>query len=321
MPLLEIDDLKTYFFTKQGTVKAVDGVSLKLDPGQTLGIVGESGSGKSMTCLSVMKLIPTAGRIAGGRIVFEGRDLSALSATEIRRIRGKEIGMVFQDPMTSLNPFLRIGEQVAEPLIVHDGLSRRAARQRAVEMLDKVGIPEPSRSLEEFPHRFSGGMRQRVMIAMALITRPKLLIADEPTTALDVTIQAQVLELFRKVKAELGMSLVLVTHNLGIVAGMADRVAVMYAGRVVEYAATDDLFSNPRHPYTQALLRAVPRLGDTAASLAPIAGSPPNLAHLPAGCSFYERCPLREDRCRTEPPPLEPVSEGHLASCWVNAAR
>ena len=296
-PLLSIQELKTYFFTKSGVRKAVDGVSLDLGQGQTLGIVGESGSGKTVTCLSVMQLIPPNGRIAGGRILFENRDLAALSDKEVRRVRGKQIGIIFQDPMTSLNPFLTIGEQVAEPLEVHDGLSRCAARGRAVEMLEKVGIPEPSKRFNDYPHRFSGGMRQRVMIAMALIANPKILIADEPTTALDVTIQAQVLELFRQVKREFGTAILLVTHNLGIVAGMADHVAVMYAGRVAEYAPVEELFSSPRHPYTLALLKAVPRLGDSGANIEPISGSPPDLAQLPPGCSFYERCPFHQERC------------------------
>ena len=320
-PLLSIQELKTYFFTKSGVRKAVDGVSLDLGQGQTVGIVGESGSGKTVTCLSVMQLIPPNGRIAGGRILFENRDLAALSDKEVRRIRGKQIGMVFQDPMTSLNPFLTIGEQVAEPLEVHDGQSRRQARGRAVEMLEKVGIPEPSKRFNDYPHRFSGGMRQRVMIAMALIGNPKILIADEPTTALDVTIQAQVLELFRKVKQEFGTAILLVTHNLGIVAGMADHVAVMYAGRVAEYAPVEELFSTPRHPYTLALLKAVPRLGDAGGSLEPISGSPPDLAHLPPGCSFYERCPFHEARCLAEAPPLVPVAKDHLASCWVDVTQ
>ncbi len=317
--LLSIQELKTYFFTKRGVAKAVDGVSLSVNCGQTLGIVGESGSGKTVTCLSIMKLIPAPGRIAGGRILFEGRDLAGLSEKEYRHIRGRQIGMVFQDPMTSLNPFLPIGDQVAEPLEVHERLPRRAARRRAVEMLEKVGIPEPAKRFNEYPHRFSGGMRQRVMIAMALIANPRLLIADEPTTALDVTIQAQVLELFRKMKAEFGTSIVLVTHNLGIVAGMADHVAVMYAGRVVEYAPTEELFSNPRHPYTLALLKSVPRLGNGTSELSSIPGCcPPNLAELPPGCSFYERCSFGEPRCQEAAPPLAPVGEDHQASCWVD---
>jgi oligopeptide/dipeptide ABC transporter ATP-binding protein len=316
--LLSLQDLKVWFRTRRGIVKAADGVSLDLRAGETLGIVGESGSGKSVTCLSILNLIPSGGRIESGKILFENRNLVGLSERDYRRIRGKEIAMVFQDPMTSLNPFQTVGEQVGEPLVVHEHASKGEARRRATEMLERVGIAEPDRRFDEYPHQFSGGMRQRVMIAMALITHPKLLIADEPTTALDVTIQAQVLELFRNLKAERGASIVLVTHNLGIVAGMADRVAVMYAGRVVEYAETGELFLNPRHPYTLALLKAVPRLGDGAGIVAPIPGAPPDLARLPAGCSFYERCRFRLAKCETEPPPLAPVGENHVASCWVD---
>ncbi len=320
-PVLSFQELKTYFFTASGVTKAVDGVSLSVEAGETLGIVGESGSGKTVTCLSALRLVPRPGKIVGGHILFENRDLVGLAEGELRRIRGKQIGMVFQDPMSSLNPFLTIGEQVAEPLRIHDRLSRRQARRRVIELLEKVGLPEPAARLEDYPHRFSGGMRQRVMIAMALITRPKVLIADEPTTALDVTIQAQVLELFRGLKEEFGASILLITHNLGILAGMADRVAVMYAGRVVECAPTSELFYHPRHPYTLGLLKAVPRLGNTPQTLAPIAGSPPDLAQLPPGCSFYERCPYHQPRCRDEAPPLAPVGNQHRASCWVDVGQ
>ncbi len=320
-PILSFQDLKTHFFTGHGVAKAVDGVSMDLGEGETLGIVGESGSGKTVTCLSVLRLVPSPGRIVGGRILFEGRDLAGLAERELQQVRGKQIGMVFQDPMTSLNPFLTIGDQVAEPLLVHDRLSRREARRRAAELLGKVGIPEPASRLSDYPHRFSGGMRQRVMIAMALIGNPKVLIADEPTTALDVTIQAQVLELFRKLKEEFGTAILLITHNLGVVAGMADRVAVMYAGRVVEMAETEELFTNPRHPYTIALLRAVPRLEyGSRQRLEPIAGTPPDLTRLPAGCSFYDRCPFRQKRCQEEAPSLAAVGEQHLASCWVDVS-
>jgi len=321
-PVLSLQELKTYFFTRNGVVKAVDGVSLDLGEGETLGIVGESGSGKTVSCLSVLRLVPAPGKITGGRIVFEGRDLAGLREEEVRHVRGRRIGMVFQDPMSSLNPFLTVGEQVAEPLRAHEGMSRSQARDRAVEMLEKVGLPEPGERLRDYPHRFSGGMRQRVMIAMALIGGPRVLIADEPTTALDVTIQAQVLELFGSIKVSMGTSILLITHNLGIVAGMADRVAVMYAGRVVEYAATRTLFERPRHPYTLGLLQAVPRLGENAPQrLASIPGSPPDLARLPPGCSFYDRCPFRREQCRQEAPPLAPVENGHLASCWVDISR
>ncbi len=315
-PLLSLQDLKTHFLTRTGVTKAVDGVSLDLGEGETLGLVGESGSGKTVTCLSILRLLPSAAKIVGGKILFEGRDLVSLSENELRRIRGQKIGMVFQDPMTSLNPFLTIGDQVAETLQVHERLSRRASRNRAVEILEKVGLPDPASRLDDYPHRFSGGMRQRALIAMALIGNPKVLIADEPTTALDVTIQAQVLDLFRQVKSEFRTAILLITHNLGIVAGLADRVLVMYAGRVVESAPTEELFSDPRHPYTLALLRAVPKPGDT--EVVPIPGSPPNLAHLPPGCSFYDRCPFREARCREEAPPLELVATEHRARCWVN---
>ena len=317
-PILTLHDLKTYFFAPAGVVKAVDGVSLELREGETLGIVGESGSGKSAACLSILGLIPPPGRTVGGKVLFEGRDLVRLSPRELREIRGKRIGMVFQDPLTSLNPFLTIGDQLTEPLLVHERMSRAEARRRAAEILAKVGIPDSAARLDDFPHRFSGGMRQRVMIAMALIGNPSVLIADEPTTALDATIQAQVLDLFRHIRTEFGASILLITHNLGIVAGMADRVAVMYAGRVVEQGTTDDLFYHPRHPYTLALLKTVPRLGNGNQRVAPIAGAPPDLARLPAGCSFYDRCPFREQRCQDEAPLLEPVSDGHLARCWVD---
>jgi len=324
-PVLSLRDLKTHFFTSRGVAKAVDGVSLDLRPGETLGIVGESGSGKTVTSLSILRLVPPPGRIVGGEILFEGRNLAALPENELREIRGKRISMVFQDPMSSLNPFMTIGEQVAETLLVHrnpgERLPRRAALRRAAEILHKVGIPDPESRLDDYPHRFSGGMRQRVMIAMALISNPKVLIADEPTTALDVTIQAQVLDLFRRIRSEFNTAILLITHNLGIVAGVADHVAVMYAGKVVEYAPTEELFANPRHPYTLALLNAVPRPGDTSQVIAPIPGSPPDLTRLPPGCSFYDRCPYREERFREEAPPLAAIAPGrddHLARCWVD---
>ncbi len=314
----------------------MDGVSLTLHPGETLGVVGESGSGKTVTSLSVLRLVPPPGRIVGGEILFDGRNLAALSETELRNIRGRQISMVFQDPMSSLNPFLTVGDQVAETLLIHEGLPRRDALRRAAEVLGKVGLPDPESCLSDFPHRFSGGMRQRVMIAMALISNPKVLIADEPTTALDVTIQAQVLDLFERIKSEFQTSILLITHNLGIVAGIADHVSVMYAGKIVEYAPTEELFRNPRHPYTRALLRAVPRPGDPSQTVAPIPGSPPDLMHLPPGCSFYDRCPFRENRCRKEVPPLElkeigqsreskepkePREPNHLVRCWVDVSK
>ena len=319
--VLSVRDLKTYFFSRSGVAKAVDGVSLDLYEGETLGVVGESGSGKTVTCLSVLRLVPPPGKIVGGKILFENRNLAELPQRELRGIRGKRISMVFQDPMSSLNPFLTVGEQVAEALLVHEPISRREALRRAEDILRKVGIPEPASRLDDYPHRFSGGMRQRVMIAMALIANPKVLIADEPTTALDVTIQAHVLDLFRRIKSEFGTSILLITHNLGIVAGLADHVAVMYAGKVVEYAPTEDLFARPSHPYTLALLKAVPRAGDVGQTVAPIPGVPPDLKRLPPGCSFYDRCPFHAERCREEIPPLAPVAPEHLASCWVGVER
>lgn len=317
-PVLSVQDLRTHFFTGNDVARAVDGISLDFYEGETLGIVGESGCGKSVTCLSILRLVPPPGRIVGGKVLFAGQDLLELPEREMRRIRGKQISMVFQDPMTSLNPFLTIGEQVAELLQVHDGLSRRQARQRAIAVLESVGIPDAATRLGEYPHRFSGGMRQRVMIAMALVGHPRVLIADEPTTALDVTIQAQVLELFRHIRSERGTSILLVTHNLGIVAGIAERVAVMYAGRVVECSPTQELFDHPRHPYTLALLEAMPQVGDEQHDLRPIAGAPPDLRQLPPGCSFYARCPFRQQKCAEQSPPLVPVAPDHLASCWVD---
>ena len=319
-PILSLQDLQTYFFTGNGVARAVDGVSLDFYEGETVGIVGESGSGKTVSCLSILRLVPPPGKIVGGKVLFSGQDLLQLPEKEMRRIRGKHISMVFQDPMSSLNPFLTIGEQVAEVLAVHDLASPRAARQRTVEMLESVGIPDAAARLKDYPHHFSGGMRQRVMIAMALIGNPRVLIADEPTTALDVTIQAQVLELFRQIKAQRGTSILLITHNLGIVAGIAHRVAVLYAGRVAECAPTEELFRNPRHPYTLALLEALPRAGEAPQDLKPIPGTPPDLTRLPPGCSFYDRCPFRQQKCAEQAPPLLPVAPGHLASCWVDVA-
>ncbi|OFV99491.1 MAG: peptide ABC transporter ATP-binding protein [Acidobacteria bacterium RIFCSPLOWO2_12_FULL_54_10] len=316
--MLSIQGLKTYFFTRSGIARAVDDVSLEVRPGETLGIVGESGSGKSVTFLSVLRLVPPPGKTVSGEIIFEGQDLLQMPLQKLRNIRGKRIGIVFQDPMTSLNPFLRIGDQVAETLLVHEKISRNKALDRAVGILEKVGISDAASRLEDYPHRFSGGMRQRVMIASALIANPSLLIADEPTTALDVTIQAQVLDLFTHIKSEFSTAIVLITHNLGIVAGMADHAAVMYSGRVVEYAKTTDLFAHPRHPYTLALLKTLPRPGDMQPSVQPIPGMPPDLTCLPRGCSFFDRCAFRMDRCLEESPPLISFGPGHQASCWVD---
>jgi oligopeptide transport system ATP-binding protein len=316
--LLEVQDLKTQFFTPEGVVKAVDGVSFELHPGETLGIVGESGSGKSVTALSVMRLLQRPGRIVGGKVNFMGRDLTKVSEGEMREIRGQEIAMIFQDPMTSLNPVFRTGWQVAEPVRLHKGMDKSKAMGVAVSMLGKVGIPSPENRARDYPHQFSGGMRQRAMIAMGLTTQPKVLIADEPTTALDVTIQAQILELLRDVNRDFGTATILITHNLGVVAGMCERVMVMYAGRIVESGPTADVFAHPTHPYTWSLLRSIPRLdADAHEPLKPIEGLPPDLMSLPTGCAFHPRCPFKVERCTRDTPELNRVGETQLAACWV----
>jgi peptide/nickel transport system ATP-binding protein len=313
--MLEVQDLKTWFYTRDGVVRAVDGVSWHVAPGETLAVVGESGCGKSVMSLSILRLIPSPpGKVVGGRIAFEGRDLLALSEPEMRAIRGKEISMIFQEPMTSLNPVLTIGWQIAEALVLHEGLGSRDAAARAVEMLRLVHIPEPERRAEQYPHELSGGMRQRVMIAMALSCSPKLLIADEPTTALDVTIQAQILDLMRELKAKTGAAIVLITHDLGVVAEMAQRVVVMYAGRKVEEAAVEDLFARPLHPYTKGLLGSIPKLGGK--RLTEIPGMVPSLKDAQPGCLFAPRCHYATDRCRAEKPPLEEQAQGHWIACW-----
>ncbi|HJL16195.1 MAG TPA: ABC transporter ATP-binding protein [Sandaracinaceae bacterium LLY-WYZ-13_1] len=325
-PLLRVEDLVTAFHTDEGVLRAVDGVSFELADGQTLGIVGESGCGKSVTSLSVMGLVPQPpGVIERGRIVFEGTDLLALSEREMRRLRGNRISMIFQEPMTSLNPVHRVGRQISEAVRLHRGVSRTEARERAIEMLDLVGIPAPSDRVDAYPHELSGGMRQRVMIAMALACEPRLLMADEPTTALDVTIQAQILELLGQLKDEMGMSIVFITHDLGVVAELCDEVVVMYAGTVVERARTADLYREPLHPYTEGLLRSVPGFGEVEATgprdrrrLPTIAGVVPDLRHLPTGCRFQDRCPLVEARCREAEPPLETV-DGRRVACFVRA--
>ena len=319
--LLDVRDLETHFGTSEGTVRAVDRVSFDVQPGETLALVGESGCGKSVTALSIMRLIPTPpGRILGGRVLFDGRDLLALPDREMRRVRGRDIGMIFQEPMTSLNPVLTIGLQLTETMEHHLGLSPAQARARAVELLGLVGIPEPDRRLAQHPHQFSGGMRQRVMIAIALSCRPRLVLADEPTTALDVTIQAQILELLKRLSREFGVAMVIITHNLGVVARYADRVNVMYAGRVVERGTAADIYRRPRHPYTLGLLRSVPRLDRARADrLDPIAGQPPDLAQLPPGCSFRPRCRFAYEACEREAPPLTAVEPAHLAACFRSA--
>ena len=304
-PLLDISDLRTEIRLRQGVVHAVDGVTLQVEPGETLGIVGESGCGKTMTALSIMNLLPTGGHIAGGSIKLNGQELSTLSEESMRSIRGNEIGMIFQDPLTSLNPTMTIGKQIAEVVSLHREVSKEQAMDRAAEVLDLVGIPRVRERIKEYPHQFSGGMRQRVMIAMALACEPKLLIADEPTTALDVTIQKQILELIDDLRLRLGMSVILVTHDLGVIAGRADRVAVMYAGRIAELTDTDTLFARPRHPYTEALFQSLPdKAAEAGERLYSIPGLPPDLVNPPTGCRFAARCRYVTDRCREEEPSL-----------------
>ena len=318
MALLEVNDLRTYFYTQEGVVKAVDGTSYSVEEGETLGLVGESGCGKSVSALSILRLIPSPpGKIVSGEIMFQGRDLLKLDENEMRRIRGNDIAMVFQEPMTSLNPVLTIGRQITESLELHQDLRGRAARERAVELLELVGIPAARGRIDDYPHQFSGGMRQRVMIAMAMSCNPKILLADEPTTALDVTIQAQILEVMARLSHEFGTAVIIITHNLGVVARYADRVNVMYAGRVIERAPAHELYASPQHPYTVGLLNSVPRLDELRQEkLIPIEGLPPDLAHLPEGCSFYPRCDWRTDRCLEEYPPITQVAGEHQAACW-----
>ena len=318
--VLEVRGLKTYFYTSQGVVKAVDGVSYNVSEGETVALVGESGCGKTVSALSVMRLVAApAGRIVDGQILFKGQDLLKLDAESMRRHRGREIAMVFQEPMTSLNPVLSIGRQLTEGLEIHLGMTARQALRRSVELLAMVGIPDSERRLAQYPHQFSGGMRQRMMIAMALSCGPSLIMADEPTTALDVTIQAQILELIKDLSRRLGVALVIITHNLGVVARYADRVNVMYAGKMIEQGTAREVYASPRHPYTLGLLRSVPRLDEPRKSkLVPIDGQPPDLTRLPAGCAFAPRCVYKIDRCTREVPPLEPVgTTGHLSACWV----
>ena len=316
--LMKVSGLATQFFTEDGVVKAVDGIEYDLEEGETLGLVGESGCGKSVSALSVLRLIPNPpGRIVGGEVMFEGQDLLKLSEEDMRHIRGNRISMVFQEPMTSLNPILTIGRQITEPLELHMSMTQQQAEERAIELLGLVGIPDAAARINDYPHQFSGGMRQRVMIAMALSCNPKLLIADEPTTALDVTIQAQVLELMQRAAKEVGASLIVITHNLGVVARYADRVNVMYAGKIIERGTAHEIYKNPKHPYTVGLLQSVPRLDEPRREkLNPIEGMPPDLVDLPPGCSFRARCTYAVDRCAEEVPPLVAVDEDHLAACW-----
>ena len=325
--VLEIENLQTHFFTPGGVVRAVDGVSYSVRAGETLGVVGESGCGKSVTALSILRLVTTPpGRIVGGSIRFEGRDLLQCTESEMEQIRGNDISMIFQEPMTSLNPLFKVGDQISEAIALHKGLTKRQARDHAIDMLRRVSIPEPEQRAQAYPHQLSGGMRQRVMIAMALSCDPKVLIADEPTTALDVTIQAQILDLMRELRESFGTAIVLITHDMGVVAENADRVVVMYAGRKVEEADVDDLFDSPAHPYTKGLLAAIPHLDDAARAVSTrsrlneIKGMVPSLAHLPPGCSFAPRCGFASDRCREAYPPLDEIRPRHWVACWHAAA-
>jgi len=320
--LLEVRSLVTQFVTRGGVVRAVDDVSWDVQEGETVALVGESGCGKSVTALSIMRLVAApAGRIVGGEVLFKGRDLLKLSEEDMRRVRGREIGMIFQEPMTSLNPVLSIGRQLTEGLEIHLGASASQARARAVELLGMVNIPDPAKRLSQYPHQFSGGMRQRMMIAMALACDPAMILADEPTTALDVTIQAQILELMKDLSRRLGVAMLIITHNLGVVARYADRVNVMYAGKIVERGTAREIYASPRHPYTLGLLRSVPRLDEPERErLEPIEGQPPDLTRLPPGCAFTPRCAFRVERCLHEVPPLVAAGAvGHVSACWEAA--
>ena len=316
--LLEVKDLKTHFFTSSGIIKAVDGISYEVDAGETLSLVGESGCGKSVSALSLMRLIPDPpGKIVSGQVLFQGENILKIGLDQMRRIRGAKMAMIFQEPMTSLNPVLNIDRQLSETLQLHKGLSRQEARKESIKLLALVGIPDPERRIKQYPHQFSGGMRQRVMIAMALSCNPRLIIADEPTTALDVTIQAQILELMKSLTKEFGVALIIITHNLGVVARYSDRVNIMYAGKIIEQGQALEIYRNPRHPYTVGLLKSVPRLDyPRRTKLDPIEGQPPDLINLPEGCSFRERCRWATEKCAVEPPPLMPVQDGHWSACW-----
>ncbi|MDD4208072.1 ABC transporter ATP-binding protein [Mesotoga sp.] len=314
--LLQVEDLRTYFHTEDGIVKAVDGVTFDVFPGETLGIVGESGCGKSVTSLSIMRLLDEKGEIAGGKITFDGEDVLAIPESKMMKIRGNDMAMIFQEPMTALNPVFTIGFQIMEAILLHQDVDEKKAREMAIDMLKKVGIPEPEKRIDEYPHELSGGMRQRAMIAMSLSCNPKLLFADEPTTALDVTIQAQILELMKSLQDQYGMALVMITHDLGVIAEMAQRVVVMYAGKVVEYADVHTLFKNPRHPYTWGLMNAIPKLDEDKEVLYNIPGVVPDPLDFPDGCRFNTRCPLATDKCRKEEPPLVEIESEHTAACW-----
>lgn len=315
--LIEIKNLKTYFFLEEGIAKAVDGVDLEIFYGETLGVVGESGCGKSVTALSVMRLIPEPpGKVISGEIIFKGEDLTKLSQTEMRNIRGNKISMIFQEPMISLNPVFSIGNQISEALLTHKRISKKEAYMQSLEMLKKVGIPIPEQRVREYPHQLSGGIRQRAMIAMALSCKPELLIADEPTTALDVTVQAQILNLMNDLKEKFNMSIMMITHDLGVIAEVSDRVVVMYAGKVVEYADVKTLFTNPRHPYTWGLMNSIPRIDKETKRLIVIPGIVPSSLHFPKGCKYNNRCPLADERCIEEEPIVKEIEKGHKVRCW-----
>jgi len=315
-PLLEVKDLKTYFFTEDGIVKAVDGVGFKVNQGETLGLVGESGCGKSVTAFSIIRLLDYPGKTVGGEVIFKGENLLKKNDNEMRKIRGKDIAMIFQEPMTALNPVLSIGFQISEALMMHFEISKKEAMKKSVELLKKVGIPMPEERINEYPHQLSGGMRQRAMIAMAMSCDPALLIADEPTTALDVTIQAQILDLMRTLLREFNGSLIMITHDLGVIAKVADKIAVMYASKIVEYADKKTIFHNPLHPYTFGLLTSIPRLDVEMKRLNPIPGIVPNPLNFPSGCKFNPRCRFATEKCKKEEPPLIEIEEGHLVRCW-----
>lgn len=317
--LLEIKDLTTYFYTDAGVVKAVDGISFDVEPGETLALVGESGCGKSVTALSILRLIPDPpGKITNGEIIYGDTDLLLLKDDEMRAIRGKEISIIFQEPMTSLNPVLTIERQLTEGMMLHLGMTKKTARVRAIELLKTVGMPDPENRLKQYPHQFSGGMRQRVMIAIALSCNPRIIIADEPTTALDVTIQAQILDMIKDLTHQMGISLILITHNLGIVARYADRINIMYSGKIVEQGVASELYKDPRHPYTVGLLKSVPRLDQPKTKkLSPIKGQPPDLINLPHGCYFEPRCPNAIEDCSANFPPFLTINQGHKSACWI----
>ncbi len=315
-PILKVQNLKTYFYTEDGEIKAVDGVDFEVYPGETLGIVGESGCGKSVTSLSILRILDEKGKIIEGSIIFDGTDLTKITEEQMRKIRGKDISMIFQEPMVALNPVFTIGEQIMEAIVLHQRVEEKKAREIAINLLRKVGIPEPEKRVDQYPHELSGGMRQRAMIAMALSCKPKILIADEPTTALDVTIQAQIMELIKDLQREYGMSVILITHDMGIIAENADRVVVMYAGKVVEYSDVKTLFNDPKHPYTWGLLHAIPRLDIEQTRLYNIPGVVPNPLNFPSGCRFHPRCEFSEDKCHNEEPGLIEVIPNHYVRCF-----